>query len=174
MDYMKVNDFIDTRECNFLSNPKAWGPDDDWPFVSAATTALILDEGSNNATIYSQVTSRSHVVSKKAWQIDSLADSDMLEALAASLLVNDDVHKAELLLVNPDLMLKRGFLDRLGERWRRFGLGELTEVGRFEREVFQIYELLGWCWEEAKQHTVSKTSASHSCYAKGSTNKRHI
>ncbi|KAG7355521.1 nucleotide-diphospho-sugar transferase [Nitzschia inconspicua] len=169
MDYSKVNDFIDTRECNFLSNPKSWANDEgsnDWPFVSAAVTAFLLDEESNNATIYSQVTNRSHIVSQNAWQVDALDERIMIDAYAASLLSTDSIEDAEILLVNPDFMLRREYIERLADRSRQYQAGT-TVVGHFEREVFEIYDLLGWCWEEGSQHTVSKTSASHSCYATG-------
>ncbi|KAG7345450.1 nucleotide-diphospho-sugar transferase [Nitzschia inconspicua] len=165
MDYSKLHDFIDTRECNFLSNPKSWA-NDDWPFVSAAVTAFLLDEESNNATIYSQVTIRSEIISQNAWEVGALTERYMLDAFAASLLSSDSIQDTELLLVNPDFLLWRGFIDRLAHRSRLFRAGNM-EVGLFERDVFEIYELLGWCWKEGIQHTVSKTSASHSCYAKG-------
>ncbi|KAG7355180.1 nucleotide-diphospho-sugar transferase [Nitzschia inconspicua] len=166
MDYSKLNDFIDTRECNFLSNPKSWTKDDDWPFVSAAVTAFLLDEESNNATIYSQVTNRSEIMYQHAWEIRALSERNMLDAFAASLLSSDSIQDAELLMVNPDFMLRQHFIHRLGHRSRLYRAGK-TEVGNFERDVFEIYELLGWCWKEGSQHSVSRTSASHSCYTKG-------
>ncbi|KAG7359217.1 nucleotide-diphospho-sugar transferase [Nitzschia inconspicua] len=166
MDYSKLNDFIDTRECNFLSNPKSWTNDDDWPFVSAAVTAFLLDEETNNATIYSQVTNRSEIISRHAWEIRALAETNMFDAFAASLLSSDSIQDAELLLVNPDFMLRQSFIYRLGHRSRLYRAGR-REVGNFERDVFEIYDLLSWCWEEGSQHSVSRTSASHSCYTKG-------
>ncbi|KAG7336522.1 nucleotide-diphospho-sugar transferase [Nitzschia inconspicua] len=171
MDYSMVNDFIDTRECNFLSNPKSWANDDEWPFVSAAVTAFLLDEESKNATIYSQVTNRSEIISQHAWEVGALAERNMLDAYAASLLYTDTIQDTELLLVNPDFMLHHGFIDKLAHRSRLFRAGK-TEVSRFERDVFDIYEFLGWCWESGREHSVSKTSASHSCYAKGQNGRR--
>jgi hypothetical protein len=170
MDYSKVNDFIDTRECNFLSNPKSWVESDsiDYPpFLSVATTALMWDESSNNITIYNKVTNRSIDVSQNAWQVDSLAQDQILDAFVASLLSTEETASAELLLVNPQFLLKRHFFHRLHDRWEKARGGTLTNLRYFEREAFEIYSLLGWCWDEAKQHSVSKTSASHSCYARG-------
>jgi hypothetical protein len=173
MDYSKVNDHIDTRECNFLSNPKSWAggernsPHDIPPFLSVATTALMLDEDSKKVFIYNKVTNRSHDVSQNTWQIDSLFEHQRIDAFVATLLSTNETVAAELLLVNPQLVLKNGYTHTLENRWRQFRDGNLQDVGHFEREAFEIYSLLGWCWEEAKQHSASKTSASHSCYARG-------
>jgi hypothetical protein len=177
MDYSEMNDFIDTRECNFLSNSKSWANGEDlngWPFETTAITALILDDKSGNSTIYSKVTDGSQVVSDNAWHVDALAEHNKLDAFVASLLSTDDTHSVELLLVNPQLLIKNGFIDRLADRHRRYNDGRLRDeyVGKFEQEVFAIYDILGWCWDEAKRHTASKTSASHSCYAKGRKARR--
>jgi hypothetical protein len=170
MDYSKVNDFIDTRECNFLSNPKSWRDSEspeDLPFVSVANTALMVDEKSNNVTIYNKVTVRSFDVSANAWQIDSFPEHQMMDAFLATLLSTNETVSAELLLVNPQFFLKGGYASRLDYRWRQAQIVNLRDLGHFEREAFEIYSLLGWCWEEAKQHSVSKTSASHSCFGRG-------
>jgi hypothetical protein len=169
MDYSKVDDFIDTRECNFLSNPKSWVDGDsldDPPFVSVATTALLLDEQSNQVTIHHKVTNGSHEVSQNAWQIDSFSEHQTMDAFIATLLSTKETASAELLLVNPQLLFKNGYTHRLDYRWGQARDGNLQDIGHFEREAFEIYSRLGWCWQET-EHSVTKTSASHSCYARG-------
>jgi hypothetical protein len=170
MDYSQVDVFIDTRESNFLSNPKSWVSDEsseDLPFETVATTALMLDGQSKNVTIYNKISDRSLDVSLKAWQIDSIPEHHLMDAFIATLLSTNETTSAELLLVNLDLVLKDNFVSRLEKRWKLARNGKLEDLGYMEREAFEIYSLLGWCWIEGKRHTVSKTSASHSCYAKG-------
>jgi hypothetical protein len=190
MDYSKVNDFVDTRESNFLSNPKSWRQDDsEYPFATVATTAITSNNQGTNATIYAQVSQRAEIVAQRAWEISSLVDSDRLDAYVASLLMTSEIESAELVLVNPDLLFKNGFFASMTSRLKRYYQHQLNKslrrfynheqtksenisaatpvIGSIEKEVMEIYRLLGWCWEEAMKDTVSRTFASHSCFGRG-------
>jgi len=217
MDYSKVNDMVDFRETNFISNPKAWrssggsgsgGPvgedGEPWPFESVVNTALFRAEDGYDISIYTQVSNRSSVVSKRVWKAN-LHEHDRLDAWIGSLSTVSELESAEVLLVNPDMMMDTGYLDGVVHRvatyknvidernkdiandnentspdaeqsissnrridkqddsWKR----HLPPVGRFELEILEIYDLLRWCWDTGMQHTVSKVSASDSCYGIG-------
>jgi hypothetical protein len=170
MDYSEVNDFVDTREVNFLSNHKSWRHDDpDWPFATVATTILTSDAQGHNATIQAQVSHRAEIVAQRAWDISSLEDSDRLDAYVASLLRSSDIDSAEMVLVNPDLLFRNEFVHRMSSRLLEYYKNEQNKpvVGYIEKEMIEIYRLLGWCWDEAMRTTISVTFASYSCFRRG-------
>jgi hypothetical protein len=83
-----------------------------------------------------------------------------------------------MVLFHPDLLFQNGFFYNMASRMMNYNNHEQNKeengdatapvVGYIEKEVMAIYKLLGWCWDEAMHHTVSKTSASHSCFGRGS------
>lgn len=170
MDYSRLNDFVDTRECNFLSNPKSWDEssetDTGLPFQNVATVAAIQTK------IYSQVLQNGKIVEPQSWQLNQFHEHHQLDALTATLSSDDHIQSSELLLLNPDSFSTTGFVDSMAYRLWQYDNMEIPDpsfpIGRMEREIGEVYKLLGWCWDEAMQHTVSKTSASHSCFARGS------
>ena len=180
MDYSKVMEMVDFREAHFLSNPKAWrnggvGPNQ-WPFESVVNTALFRGVGNENiATIYTQVSDRSSIVSTEIWKA-IVEDREWLDAWVGSLSVVPELDSAEVLLVNPDAFMDGGIAGslafRLNQRQKKIQqLGEdhedIPRVGQMEQEVFEIYNLLGWCWDIAFRHTANKVSASDSCFGIG-------
>mmetsp|Transcript_22275 Transcript_22275/g.55171 ORF Transcript_22275/g.55171 Transcript_22275/m.55171 type:complete len:736 (-) Transcript_22275:55-2262(-) len=171
MDYSKVTEMVDFRETNFLSNPKAWKSDgfgaDHWPFESVVNTALFeAVDDRKKISIYTQVSDRSSIVSKKVWK-STADDRKWLEAWIGSLSVVPEIDSAEVLLVNPDLLMEKGRIDAYAHRLKR--LQKINDpIGPMDREVLEIYDLLGWCWRtQGFRHTANKVSASDSCYGTG-------
>jgi hypothetical protein len=166
MDYSNLDKVVDFRETNFPSNPKSWRNDGTgWPYSTVATTAIIKpDSDGDNVTIYSELSNLGEVVSVQSWDVSSLSSSNQIDAYFGSLTL-PDVDSAELLLINPDLIYDRTFRDRFINRLvNRKG----TVDGLAEAEILQVHKLLKWCWHNHHgTHTVSKTSASQSCYGKG-------
>jgi hypothetical protein len=184
MDYSKLTEMVDFRETNYLTNPKAWRngenseSDQHWPFESVVNTALFRAEDENDKiSIYTQVSNRSSIVSKKAWT-SSVRHPEWLDAWIGSLSTVPESESAEVLLVNPDLFMDSGiiwnfanrFMDnkKHAEKNRKDIPGFPPHIGRMDREVLEIYDLLGWCWDIAFRHTANKVSASDSCYGIGS------
>eukprot|EP00531_Pseudo-nitzschia_arenysensis_P009461 CAMPEP_0116121380 /NCGR_PEP_ID=MMETSP0329-20121206/3665_1 /TAXON_ID=697910 /ORGANISM="Pseudo-nitzschia arenysensis, Strain B593" /LENGTH=769 /DNA_ID=CAMNT_0003615187 /DNA_START=33 /DNA_END=2342 /DNA_ORIENTATION=- len=185
MDYSKVEDMVDFRETNFLTNPKSWNMENsiDWPFETVATTAF-FQRGDNDKipSIYTQVSSESSIVYKKAWTANPQSNMhSWLDIWVGSFSAVPEVDFAEVLMVNPDTFMDKNwiwrFIHRL-MRWKReMGETEETEevsIGRMEQEILEIYDLLGWCWDRAFAHTANKVSASDSCYGKGQKRKYNI
>jgi len=178
MDYLKVSEMVDFRETNFVSNRRAWKHGGGgWPFESVVTTALFdANDPEEKISIYTQVTQRSEILSKKAWR-GTIHDSFFLDAWVCSLLTMPELESAELLLVNPDRNMiggnLRGMIRRLGRHNEYFAEDEDKRkdspppVGWMELELKEIYDMLGWCWNTAYRHSASKTAASDSCYGKG-------
>lgn len=188
MDYSGLSDTVEFRETNFLSNPKAWRNGgkseaaDPWPFESVANTALFQSQDDRESiSIYTQVSDRDSIVSKKAWTA-RLHDHDFLDAWIGSFFAVPEMQSAEVLLVNPDLLMNSGRIWGMVTRLRfdEYHAQEIARnkqppepirspppVGRMEQEIFEIYKSLRWCWDTGLQHTVSKASASDSCYGIG-------
>ena len=172
VDYSKVNDYVDTRETNFLSNPKSWDFNTELPFPSAATVAMMPEWNNHGAILYSHVFRQdSESTIQKSWRLQESPDRDLFDAFAAFVVADQDVESAELLLINPDLFSSNGFMHGFAHRLSKMQAStkgnDDEKLGRMEREVADVYGLLGFCWDEAFRHTVSKTSASHSCYGRG-------
>ena len=181
MDYSRVTEMVDFRETNYLTNPKAWRnggnseSDQHWPFESVVNTALFrAEEGHEKISIYTQVSNRSSIVSKKAWT-SGVHPPEWLDAWIGSLSTVPESESAEVLLVNPDLFMNSGFIWNLVNRIldnkthvKDNKEGDPPPIGRMGREVSEIYDLLGWCWDIAFRHTANKVSASDSCYGIGS------
>ncbi|OEU07358.1 hypothetical protein FRACYDRAFT_251163 [Fragilariopsis cylindrus CCMP1102] len=198
MDYSKVSDIVDFRETNFISNPKAWkstggsgsvGSDheDRWPFESVVNTAFYQGDDGYDISIYTEVSNRSSVISKRAWKAN-LSEHDRLDAWIGSLSTVPELESAEVLLINPDFMMESGYLGGVVSRMKHYQAElekrnedsgskneetnnhderRLPPVGRFELEILEIYDLLRWCLDDNRRHTVSKASASDSCYGIG-------
>jgi hypothetical protein len=167
MDYSKVDTIVDFRETNFPSNPKSWRNDGTgWPYSSVATTAVmkLKDKGGENVMIYSEISNNGEPISLNTWDVTSLSSSDQMDAYFSSLTL-PEVDGTELLLVNPDLIYDQTFRHQFHER---VGKQKNTQ-GLVEAEILTVHNLLKWCWHDGHygSHTVSKTSASQSCYGKG-------
>jgi len=164
-----------------------------WPFESVVNTGIFKakDSSSSSVFIYTEVTNRSSTVSRKAWSA-TLHEFDRMDAWIGSLLTVPELESAEVLLVNPDVFMDGGEIGQMvsrlltdkryrAEQASKEAAGESADtnddndmeqnrpppVGRMEREVQEIYDSLGWCWDFGMQHTVSKVSASDSCYGIG-------
>jgi hypothetical protein len=192
MDYSKVSELVDFRETNFISNPKAWKNTDGdhdrrWPFESVVNTALYQADDGYDISIYTEVSNRSSVVSKRVWKAN-LYEHDRLDAWIGSLSTVPELQSAEVLLINPDYMMESGHLGGVVSRLKHYKAElekrnedsdsnneetnkqderHLPPVGRFELEILEIYDLLRWCLDDNRRHTVSKASASDSCYGIG-------
>ena len=199
MDYSKVSEMVDFRETNFISNPKAWrsstdgsgsvGSDheDRWPFESVVNTAFYQGDDGYDISIYTEVSNRSSVISKRVWKAN-LSEHDRLDAWIGSLSTVPELESAEVLLINPDFMMESGYLGGVVSRMKHYQAElekrnedsdskneetnnhderRLPPVGRFELEILEIYDLLRWCLDDNRRHTVSKASASDSCYGIG-------
>jgi hypothetical protein len=172
VDYSKLNAFVDTREGNFLSNPKSWAFNTSLPFPSVATIAMMA-ESKGDAILYEHVFHETGDSFQQSWHLKASDDKNVLDAFVAFLLSVNGIDATELLLINPDLFSKDGFMHTMAyrlsqlEKTNQYDSDLPFRVGRMEREVGEVYKLLGWCWDEAMRHSVSKTSASHSCYGKG-------
>ncbi len=185
MDYSGVSEIVDFRETNFLNNPKAWrngGIDtDQWPFESVVNTAIFEAVDQNNTiSIYTQVSNRSTIVSKNVWKSAERDDLQWLDAWIGSLSAIPELDSAEVLLVNPDLLMETHKHDSF--RWRLRKRRQIIEakarkpenspsIGIFTQEVLEIHNLLGWCWNDGFRHTANKISASDSCYGVGKRNE---
>jgi len=183
VDYSRVTDLVDFRETNFLSNPKAWRNDENnenennWPFETVVNTALFraADE-SQTISIYTQVSDRSSIVSKKMFT-SSVSDPEWLDAWIGSLLSVQEIESSEVLLINPDILMDSGTMWNYASRLREHMIhvtekGEndhdIPPIGLMDREVLEIYNQIGFCWDTAFRHTANKVSASDSCYGVGS------
>eukprot|EP00531_Pseudo-nitzschia_arenysensis_P009158 CAMPEP_0116118414 /NCGR_PEP_ID=MMETSP0329-20121206/2091_1 /TAXON_ID=697910 /ORGANISM="Pseudo-nitzschia arenysensis, Strain B593" /LENGTH=760 /DNA_ID=CAMNT_0003612039 /DNA_START=284 /DNA_END=2566 /DNA_ORIENTATION=- len=181
MDYSGVSDIVDFRETNFLNNPKAWRNGgvgtDQWPFESVVNTAMFeaVDE-KNTISIYTQVSDRSKIVSKKVWKSTERDSLQWLDAWVGSLSAIPELDSAEVLLVNPDLLMENYINESFKKRLKKRGQiikakGEdhkdTPSIGTFTQEVLEIYSLLGWCWDMGFRNTANKVSASNSCYGVG-------
>ncbi len=191
MDYSNVTEMVDFRETNFLTNPKAWrrrnvnaGDDDFWPFESVASTALFKSVHDENKTmIYLQISDKSSIVSQKVWK-STVPEYDWLDTWMGSLSAFPGFDSAEVLLVNPDLLMDRDtskiWFRRL-KKWQKAiqekGSKDVPPIGRMEQEVLEIYDLLGWCWDKERRegfrNTGSKITASDSCYGRGIPNTNY-
>ncbi len=186
MDYSKVEDLVDFRETNFLTNPKSWKKEasTDWPFETIANTALFQRaDDHERLSVYTQVSSQSSIVYEKAWTTKSwtpsMRHSDWLDFFVGSFSAVPELDSAEVLMVNPDIFMENGRSWQLASRlmeWKKEmrkeeGKRKQIPIGRMEQEVLKIYELLGWCWDSAFAHTANKVSASDSCYGRGRKRK---
>jgi hypothetical protein len=161
VDYSKLNAFVDTREGNFLNNPKSWAFDTSLPFESVATIAMMA-ESRGDAMLYARVFHENDNSFQKSWHLKASDDNNVLDAFVAFLLSANEIDAAELLLINPDQFSKDGFMHTMAYRLSQFEKTNQYEsdlsftVGRMGREVGDVYKLLGWCWDEAMGHGVSK------------------
>ena len=214
MDYSRVNELVDFRETNFISNPKAWQPrpssssrrtmddaedDEYWPFETVVNTGIFRAQETDEVSIYTQVSNRSTIISQQEWTATKLNKRDRLDAWIGSLSTIPELASAEVLLVNPDMLMNQAYLrenhierfvtyktkrakqrkeekDAAAARaindttvleqsaaWKKM----VPSIGKFEHELLEIYDLLRWCEDVGFRHTISKVSASDSCYGVG-------
>ena len=183
MDYSKVTEFVDFRETHFISNPKSWrshqhaasSSDEDWPFDTIVTTGLFQNtRDENGISIYTQVSNQSNIVSQKVWTSSNHHPPALywLDAWIGALSTTPEFDTAEVLMVNPDLLIGHRhwpFEEQLVNKRNRNDEEGMSLMGK---QVLEIYAKLGWCWGEAFRHTANKVSASDSCYGIGTPNQR--
>jgi hypothetical protein len=161
--------------------------EDRWPFESVVNTGFYQGDDGYDISIYTEVSNRSSVISKRVWKAN-LYEHDRLDAWIGSLSTVPELESAEVLLINPDFMMESGYLGGVVSRIKHYKAelekrnedsdskneetnnqdeSRLPPVGRFELEILEIYDLLRWCLDDNRRHTVSKASASDSCYGIG-------
>eukprot|EP00531_Pseudo-nitzschia_arenysensis_P001505 CAMPEP_0116154864 /NCGR_PEP_ID=MMETSP0329-20121206/22006_1 /TAXON_ID=697910 /ORGANISM="Pseudo-nitzschia arenysensis, Strain B593" /LENGTH=562 /DNA_ID=CAMNT_0003651869 /DNA_START=200 /DNA_END=1885 /DNA_ORIENTATION=+ len=181
MDFSNVTEIVDLRETNFLTNPKAWRrrnkSADYWPFESVVDTGLFqsVDGDKNKTMIYTQFSDRSSIVSNTVWN-STVPEHEWLDAWVGSLSASPEFDSAEVLLVNPDLFIDRSTSEASFKRLRAWQQQEkgpihtkLQPIGRMEKEVLKIHDMLGWCWGRDKgfRQTGNKIRATDSCFGLG-------
>ena len=107
----------------------------------------------------------------------SVSDPEWLDAWIGSLLSVQEIESSEVLLINPDILMDSGTMWNYASRLREHMIhvtekGEndhdIPPIGLMDREVLEIYNQIGFCWDTAFRHTANKVSASDSCYGVGS------